>query len=176
MYKIALSMALMAGTAVVALPAKASTITWTLSGVTFYDGSTATGWFKIDSVSGNLSAWDITTTFGGSGFFGAVYDSTLPGTPVFGLAGDTTIEVINASGNVLSLFFSKSFSLGGFDPISGLGFECLEDPCFDHRYVMGGQAQATPLPPALPLFASGLGVMGWLGWRRKRKGIAVSAA
>ena len=28
---------------------------------------------------------------------------------------------------------------------------------------------ATPLPGALPLFASGLGVMGLLGWRRKRK-------
>jgi PEP-CTERM motif len=28
---------------------------------------------------------------------------------------------------------------------------------------------AVPLPAALPLFASGLGVMGVLGWRRKRK-------
>ena len=27
----------------------------------------------------------------------------------------------------------------------------------------------TPLPGALPLFASGLGMMGFLGWRRKRK-------
>ena len=31
---------------------------------------------------------------------------------------------------------------------------------------------ATPLPAALPLFASGLGAMGFLGWRRKRKAIA----
>jgi hypothetical protein len=30
----------------------------------------------------------------------------------------------------------------------------------------------TPLPAALPLFATGLGVMGLLGWRRKRKGAA----
>jgi hypothetical protein len=28
---------------------------------------------------------------------------------------------------------------------------------------------ATPVPAALPLFASGLGMMGLLGWRRKRK-------
>jgi hypothetical protein len=27
----------------------------------------------------------------------------------------------------------------------------------------------TPLPAALPLFATGLGVLGLLGWRRKRK-------
>jgi hypothetical protein len=30
-------------------------------------------------------------------------------------------------------------------------------------------AAATPLPAALPLFASGLGALGLLGWRRKRK-------
>ncbi len=29
---------------------------------------------------------------------------------------------------------------------------------------------ATPLPAALPLFASGIGALGLLGWRRKRKG------
>jgi hypothetical protein len=29
-----------------------------------------------------------------------------------------------------------------------------------------------PLPAALPLFASGLGVLGLLGWRRKRKNAA----
>ena len=31
----------------------------------------------------------------------------------------------------------------------------------------------TPLPPALPLFASALGTLGLLGWRRKRKAAAV---
>jgi hypothetical protein len=34
----------------------------------------------------------------------------------------------------------------------------------------------TPLPAALPLFASGLGAMGLLGWRRKRKSAAAHAA
>ena len=32
---------------------------------------------------------------------------------------------------------------------------------------------ATPLPGALPLFAGGLGALGLLGWRRKRKAAAV---
>jgi hypothetical protein len=31
---------------------------------------------------------------------------------------------------------------------------------------------ATPLPGALPLFATGLGALGLLGWRRKRKAVA----
>jgi hypothetical protein len=33
---------------------------------------------------------------------------------------------------------------------------------------------ATPLPAALPLFATGLGGLGLLGWRRKRKAQAVA--
>ncbi len=34
----------------------------------------------------------------------------------------------------------------------------------------------TPLPAALPLFATGLGLMGLLGWRRKRKASAALTA
>jgi hypothetical protein len=34
----------------------------------------------------------------------------------------------------------------------------------------------TPLPGALPLFVSGLGAFGFVGWRRKRKAIAARAA
>lgn len=33
----------------------------------------------------------------------------------------------------------------------------------------------TPLPAALPLFASGLGALGFLGWRRKRRAAARAA-
>ena len=32
---------------------------------------------------------------------------------------------------------------------------------------------STPLPAALPLFATNLGGLGLLGWRRKRKAAAV---
>jgi hypothetical protein len=33
---------------------------------------------------------------------------------------------------------------------------------------------ATPLPAALPLFATGIGGLGLLGWRSKRKAQAVA--
>jgi hypothetical protein len=36
------------------------------------------------------------------------------------------------------------------------------------------QSAATPLPAALPLFATGIGALGLLGWRRKRKAQAVA--
>jgi hypothetical protein len=35
--------------------------------------------------------------------------------------------------------------------------------------------EATPLPAALPLFAGGLGALGLLGWRRKKKAAALAA-
>jgi hypothetical protein len=35
--------------------------------------------------------------------------------------------------------------------------------------------EATPLPAALPLLATGLGALGLLGWRRKRKNAALAA-
>jgi fibro-slime domain-containing protein len=37
---------------------------------------------------------------------------------------------------------------------------------------VGLQDSSTPLPAALPLFATGLGAFGLLGWRRKRKQVA----
>jgi len=37
-----------------------------------------------------------------------------------------------------------------------------------------GQLNAVPLPAALPLFATGLGALGLLAWRRKRKAQAVA--
>ena len=42
--------------------------------------------------------------------------------------------------------------------------------------TINGAAMATPLPAALPLFATGLGVLGLLGWRRKRKAAAAIVA
>ena len=43
----------------------------------------------------------------------------------------------------------------------------------DQILEIGSSASsATPLPAALPLFATGLGALGLIGWRRKRKALA----
>ena len=42
--------------------------------------------------------------------------------------------------------------------------------------ISNGSVSTTPLPAALPLFATGLGALGLLGWRRKRKAAAASTA
>jgi hypothetical protein len=51
-----------------------------------------------------------------------------------------------------------------FFETDGPGFMALDDVSL---------TAATPLPAALPLFATGLGGLGLLGWRRKRKAQAV---
>ena len=45
-----------------------------------------------------------------------------------------------------------------------------------YEYLDFAPLQTTPLPAALPLFAAGLGVMGWLAQRKKRKAAAAAAA
>ena len=45
----------------------------------------------------------------------------------------------------------------------------------DHLEFASSLIPATPVPAALPLFATGLGGLGLLGWRRKRKAAALSA-
>jgi hypothetical protein len=42
----------------------------------------------------------------------------------------------------------------------------------DYTPLTRGGPPSTPLPAALPLFATGLGAMGLFGWRRKRKAVA----
>jgi hypothetical protein len=46
---------------------------------------------------------------------------------------------------------------------------------FEYTSLAGLSNSSTPLPAALPLYAAGMGVMGFFGWRRKRKSSAASA-
>ncbi len=57
-------------------------------------------------------------------------------------------------------------------PFEALGADAEETG----TVVIGTAVSTTPLPAALPLFGAGLGVIGLLGWRRKRKSVAAIAA
>jgi hypothetical protein len=63
------------------------------------------------------------------------------------LASTPTIDIVNSSGSTYA--------------ITGNAFSPIPAPPI-----------VTPLPAALPLFATGLGALGLLGWRRKRKALA----
>ena len=57
-------------------------------------------------------------------------------------------------------------------PVSNLGVIAGIDVEYDFTTTA---VSGTPLPAALPLFATGLGALGLFGWRRKRKAAALAA-
>jgi hypothetical protein len=86
-------------------------------------------------------------------------------------------SVLFADGSILRILlsdetFHDQTGLFGFDPANP-----NQSVGVDATFTLErGALIATPLPAALPLFAGGLGAMGLLGWRRKRKTPAPAAA
>jgi hypothetical protein len=117
---------------------------------------------------------------------------------VFKVTGGDVIsnaELIGYSGTYEELGINWSLLAGGFAYWQSAGGCDASDPVTDGCSVVGagpeanGQPQpygtlafvlntsapsTTPLPATLPLFASGLGALGLLGWRRKRKAQATA--
>ena len=58
-----------------------------------------------------------------------------------------------------------SILAGGLSDVGGDVNDGLDDPV---TFTL----DTTPIPTALPLFATGIGVLGLFGWRRKRKSVA----
>jgi len=141
-----------------------------------------TGTVTIDS--GSVTAADLQ------------YASSLDFTNIaFQSQGSTSYSIDLKDGStapfdVLLLSFSTpAGTLVGFDGGAVLGgqvvFSCTADlggggfSCPGNNFttlVVSDNAAltATPLPATLPLFATGLGALGLLGWRRKRKAQAVA--
>ncbi len=107
--------------------------------------------FTVDG-SGDLTVAD----FNGEGFFGS------PGTNV-NLAIVRVLPSVDVGG-----VFQNIYPASGPIVQSGGDFGQLD-------YVPV-PVSATPLPAALPLFATGLGALGLFGWRKKRKNAAANAA
>jgi hypothetical protein len=69
-------------------------------------------------------------------------------------------------------FFSLRLSLGCCSHANRVGD--LTDLLVESRSTTFTAVSEVPLPAALPLLATGLGVLGLLGWRRKQKAQAVA--
>lgn len=105
-----------------------------------------------------------------SGWLNAVGDDPSEFTVSFN--GTPLVDLLDP--NTSGVWQQGSFNVTatGSDTLT-IGFQ--DDPAwiaFDNLSV----TSATPLPAALPLFASGLGALGLLGWRRKRKKAQAIAA
>jgi hypothetical protein len=91
--------------------------------------------------------------------------------------------ILLAPGQTDTIIFGEYVPIGGFAPPGTYGFSVqlqvfLATP--DRPLVgtssFGGTWEVTPVPAALPLFATGLGALDLFGWRRKWKSAALAAA
>lgn len=150
---------------------EASTVTdWIFENVTMSDGSSLVGTFATDS-SLQIVTYDIHVQGGPqNGYF---FSNTIAN--FVALNGPQTYEISNFGNGFIewSLVAPLTAATTKAD-ISGSEFFC--QACNNYLVTgTSGDIAATPLPAALPIFASGLGALGLLSWRRKKKGAAIPA-
>jgi hypothetical protein len=108
------------------------------------------------------------TTGNGSGFGILAGGLIVGGGLIWDPASGVPHSIALGGGNTLTVDFEGGLALILNGTVTTHAFLTLEGP-------PGGQDLATPLPAALPLFASGLGALGLFGWRRKKKASAFAA-
>ena len=119
------------------------------------------GSLTVDWTADTVKALSITTTAFPPDFPAATYTAgTVNGTTVDSFAGSST----------LTLVFDSTFVLLFADEL----VQSCEVCTFSRDTATLDISPTTPIPAALPLFATGLGGLGLLGWRRKRKAQAVA--
>jgi len=145
--------------------------------------TTATGSFTFDSTSDEILSAAIQTS-AGNGYPSENYTSgiflhdTSPGYPIWPTA---QYAFWFTNGQSELILYTDTLSLTSPDALLPYGYgggytygnEILLN-LSGSRGLNEGQIDPTPLPAALPLFAGGLGAMGLLGWRRKRRAQAVA--
>ena len=102
----------------------------------------------------------------------AFFQVLVDGTPVLTVDGPGPYP-FPGSGAYEEFFFS--FVGTGSDTLAIQGNTNPGEWSVDDISVTAAAVGATPLPATLPLFATGLGAMGLLGWRRKRKSASTFA-
>ena len=152
--------------------ASAVTFDWSTSGPSGSGTFTATYdsgvQYTITAITGTFDGGTITSLIGPG--LGLGNNDNLLFAPASALpTGTEQLDILGvafvAGGQGHTIFSNGSIYLDEF--CSG-GTSCVDFPTFT--------ASITPLPAALPLFATGIGAMGLLGWRRKRKNAGVIAA
>ena len=155
----------------------------------FFSGTTTvglTGTIDVNVATGTITAPDLNVT-GLSETFVSVF-ALVPPSPPSITDWDLAVATISGiKGDGLFIHFAPSFDathttgLTGFAgatisiwDVGPLGTVFCDGSC-PAPIGEGGTISPTPLPAALPLFATRLGALGLLGWRRKRNAAAVAA-
>ena len=150
--------------------ARADIITWTLNGVTFDDGGTASGFFRVNTVTHQVTAWDITTT-AGSLLPGYHYSSALPNQN-FSNYSTNTLLVDDPSSNEIEFAFNSSFGTATANNTLFPAGSYEYEPSTGNQRTPSGAADGTLANPG-PLPGGGLlsylivGFGGLAAYRRK---------
>jgi hypothetical protein len=152
--------------------ARADLIDWTLNGVVFDDGGTASGTFRVNTVTSQITVWDITTTAGGV-LPGYHYSSALPNQNFSNYSSNTLI-VDDPTGNEIELTFNSSFGTAtANNTIFPAGTYEYEVSTGNSRSVTSGAADGTLVTSPGPLAGGGLlsylivGFGGLAAYRRR---------
>lgn len=150
--------------------------------------------YVTNTLLGPAALYGYNTTSGGANFLQVAYNTVFNfSTPIesFGAyftgvqradatltySDGSTVElampaaVLSSAGTSFFGFQDIGASITSIDYFTGVGGDYVGVD--DIRYAT--TSSVVPLPAALPLFAGGLGALGLLGWRRKRKGTALAA-
>jgi hypothetical protein len=84
-------------------------------------------------------------------------------------------QTLGPAAGVLTQVFNQAFAntITSDEQIIKATFTAANQDLEATMEFVANPPAATPLPAALPLFATGIGAMGFVGWRRKRKARAV---
>jgi hypothetical protein len=163
-------------------PAQATTVQMTISGV-----GEPTGIFELPlsptiaagewAIGGGFIVDNVTGTINGAPITEAIYFfANPPADPLAtpgGLSDETGHWNTTGAQYYSGLESSPTFLLGVYTQ----QYDYATDGNYATITISAiNDASATPLPAALPLFATGIGALGLLGWRRKRKGVAAISA
>jgi len=153
------------------------------------DSSTSLSYNLFDPSLGTLSSvtFDFAGQFSETNGVNFTANLDVNATILFAVigTGNGSVQSVTSSGTASSAAVVAAFTgLGTFpadfhyQSVCGAGIATCGtgwSGSLDITYNFTPSAAAeTPLPAALPLFATGLGALGLLGWRRKRKAQAVA--
>jgi hypothetical protein len=141
----------------------------------FKDTFALTGSIDVNTTSGSVAdasfqlAGESGSNIISQGFAGTSYDLSIQtgvlNTGCNGPGCQDTLNLVLSVGPLVLLADHGGSFLGGFADLTDAGFAIT---------LANGTISATPLPAALPLFATGLGALGLFRWRRKHKAAAAS--